>query len=117
DAGGQHPAVGHRLGASPRTLPVFCGTTMGVVSLPLNRFHCTRVSTRCCSHWSAPVASAPTQPGVREMAVTTMGRPRSICRTCPSAPLRTHTHAWVGSVPATAWAALDPGGQPGAEAV
>src|SRR4029078_1487257 len=51
------------------------------------------------------------------MAVTTMGRPRSMRRTWPSAPLRTHTQAWVGSVPATAWAALDPGGHPGAEAV
>src|SRR5262245_33944885 len=57
-------------GPSPRTLPIFCGTTVGM-SLPLNRFHCTRVSTRYCSHWSAPVTSAPTQPGVIVMAVTT----------------------------------------------
>ena len=103
------PLLGMGLVASPCTLPVSWGTAVGGVSLKL---HCTRVSTRCWCHWSAPEASAPTQPGVIDTAVTTMVRPRLITRNWPTLPPVTQTHAWVESGPATDCAAVEPGRHP-----
>ena len=76
-----------------------------------SKTHWTRVSTRWASHWSVPVASAPTHPGVIDRAVTSMVRPRSKVRTWPSTPPRTQIHARVGSPPATDWAGVEPAGQ------
>ncbi|ETB38694.1 hypothetical protein O974_26980 [Mycobacterium avium 11-0986] len=103
------PRAGMGLVASPWTLPVSWGTTVGGVSLKL---HCTRVSTRCWCHWSAPEASAPTQPGVIDTAVTTMLRPRLSTRYWPTLPPVTQTQAWVESGPATDCAAVEPGRHP-----
>src|ERR1700675_4643747 len=57
--------------ASPRTLPVFWFFTVRSVSL---NCHCTRVTTRCCSHgsgWPGLVSVLVIAPGTIDTAVIT----------------------------------------------